>query len=72
MALVAAFYNFGFFTLLAYTPFPLGLGAHALGVVYFGWGLLLALTSVPGAQRLERRFGLVAVRRRRSCWWPPI
>ena len=61
MALVAALYNFGFFTLLAYTPFPLGLGAHALGVVYFGWGLLLALTSVLGAQRLERRFGLVAV-----------
>jgi len=61
MALVAALYNFGFFTLLAYTPFPLGLGAHALGIVYFGWGLLLALTSVFGAQRLERRFGLVAV-----------
>jgi MFS transporter, ACDE family, multidrug resistance protein len=61
MALVAALYNFGFFTLLAYTPFPLGLGAHELGIVYFGWGLLLALTSVFGAQRLERRFGLVAV-----------
>jgi MFS transporter, ACDE family, multidrug resistance protein len=61
MALVAALYNFGFFTLLAYTPFPLGLSAHQLGIVYFGWGLLLALTSVFGAQRLERRFGLVAV-----------
>ena len=61
MALVAALYNFGFFTLLAYTPFPLGLGAHELGIVYFGWGLLLALTSVFGAQRLERRVGLVAV-----------
>jgi ACDE family multidrug resistance protein len=61
MALVASLYNFGFFTLLAYTPFPLGLGAHELGIVYFGWGLLLALTSVFGAQRLERRYGLVAV-----------
>ena len=39
------FYNFGFFMLLAYTPFLLGLGAHALGFIFFGWGLLLALTS---------------------------
>ncbi len=29
--LTAVFYNFGFFTLLAYTPFPLGLDAHGLG-----------------------------------------
>ena len=61
MAIVAVFYNFGFFTILAYTPFPLGLSAHQLGIVYFGWGLLVALTSVFGAQRLERRFGLVPV-----------
>ena len=61
MAIVAVFYNFGFFTILAYTPFLLGMGAHELGAIYFGWGVLLALTSVFGAQRLERRFGLVAV-----------
>ena len=59
MAIVAVFYNFGFFTLLAYTPFPLRLGTHELGLVFFGWGLLVALASVFGAQRLERRFGLV-------------
>ena len=59
MAIVAVLYNFGFFTLLAYTPFPLGLGIHQLGFVFFGWGLLLALTSVFAAQPLERRFGLV-------------
>ena len=59
MAIVAVLYNFGFFTLLAYTPFPLGLGIHQLGLVFFGWGLLLALTSVFAAQPLERRFGLV-------------
>ena len=35
--LVALFYNFGFFTLLAYTPFPLRLGVHELGYVFFGW-----------------------------------
>jgi MFS transporter, ACDE family, multidrug resistance protein len=57
--LVALFYNFGFFTLLAYTPFPLKMGAHALGAVFFGWGLLLAFTSVFVAPRLKRRFGVV-------------
>jgi MFS family permease len=59
MAVLAVLYNFGFFTLLAYTPFPLHLGIHELGLVFFGWGLLLALSSVFGAQPLERRFGLV-------------
>jgi MFS transporter, ACDE family, multidrug resistance protein len=57
--LVALFYNFGFFTLLAYTPFPLHMGAHALGFVFFGWGLLLAITSVFVAPRLKHRFGVV-------------
>ena len=28
MAIVAVLYNFGFFTILAYTPFPLGLCAR--------------------------------------------
>jgi MFS transporter, ACDE family, multidrug resistance protein len=58
-ALVALFYNFGFFTLLAYTPFPLGFGAHALGGIFFGWGLMLALSSVFAAPRIEHRFGLI-------------
>src|SRR3954449_7808381 len=61
MAIVAVFYNFGFFTILAYTPLLLGMTAHQLGLIYFGWGVLVALTSVFGAQRLERRFGLVVV-----------
>jgi MFS family permease len=56
--LVALFYNFGFFTLLAYTPFPLDMGAHALGLVFFGWGLLLAVSSVFAAPPLKRRFGV--------------
>jgi predicted MFS family arabinose efflux permease len=58
-AIVALTYNFGFFTLLAYTPFPLEMGAHALGAVFFGWGLLLAITSVFAAPRLKARFGVV-------------
>lgn len=61
MAIVAVFYNFGFFTILAYTPLLLGMTAIQLGLIYFGWGLLVALTSVFGAQRLERRYGLVSV-----------
>ncbi|HEY7633873.1 MAG TPA: MFS transporter, partial [Thermoleophilaceae bacterium] len=55
--LTAAFYNFGFFTLLAYSPFPLGLGAHDLGYVFCGWGVLLAVFAVFVAPRVSRRFG---------------
>jgi MFS transporter, ACDE family, multidrug resistance protein len=55
--LTAVFYNFGFFTLLAYTPFPLGLGAHELGYVFCGWGVMLAVFAVFVAPRVSRRFG---------------
>lgn len=67
LALVAVCYNFGFFTLLAYSPYPieaaavaagLHFGAHELGLVFFGWGLALAVTSVVVAPMLTRRFGL--------------
>lgn len=46
LALVALFYNVGFFVLLAYTPYPLGFGAMGIGLTFFGWGLGLAVTSV--------------------------
>lgn len=59
LGLTALAYNFGFFTLLAYTPFPLGLDAHGLGYVFFGWGLLLALSSVFLAPVVRRLFGLL-------------
>lgn len=55
----AALYNFGFFTLLAYTPFVLGLDAHGLGFVFLGWGILLAFTSVITAPRLSDKVGTV-------------
>jgi MFS family permease len=55
--LVAVFYNFGFFTLLAYTPFALGLGAHQLGYVFCGWGIMLAVFAVFAAPRISRRCG---------------
>lgn len=57
LGLTALLYNFGFFTLLAYTPFPLGMDAHGLGLVFFGWGLCLAFASVFVAPKLQRRFG---------------
>lgn len=59
IALTALFYNVGFFTLLAFTPFPLDMGAAAVGWVFFGWGLMLAFTSVWVAPVLQRRFGAV-------------
>ncbi len=57
LGLTALCYNLGFFTLLAYTPFPLRLDAHGLGLVFFGWGVMLAITSVFLAPRLQARFG---------------
>ena len=44
IALTALFYNMGFFTLLAFTPFPLDMTAHQVGLIFFGWGLLLAVS----------------------------
>lgn len=57
LAITAFLYNFGFFTLMAYTPFVMHLDAHGLGYVFFGWGLLLAFTSVFVAPKLEKHFG---------------
>lgn len=59
VATTALLYNFGFFTLLAFTPFPLDMGAQEIGLIFFGWGLALAFTSVFVAPRLQHRFGTV-------------
>jgi MFS transporter, ACDE family, multidrug resistance protein len=59
--LTAVFYNFGFFTLLAYTPFPLHMSIHQLGYTFTGWGLLLAIFAVFVAPRIGRRLGDVQV-----------
>lgn len=67
---VAFFYNYGFFTLLAYSPYPIDeaaaaagrpFGATELGWVFFGWGLALALSSVFLAPRLTKSFKLFPV-----------
>ncbi|KGL43862.1 MFS transporter [Listeria newyorkensis] len=56
--LTALFYNFGFFTLLAYSPFLMvGYSAIQVGLVFFGWGLMLAISSVFVAPRLEEMWG---------------
>jgi ACDE family multidrug resistance protein len=59
LAAAALFYNIGFFTLLAWTPFALNLppegAAIKLGLIFFGWGLAVAVTSVWVAPLLTGR-----------------
>ncbi|MBR7831178.1 MFS transporter [Actinospica sp. MGRD01-02] len=57
VSVVALFYNWAFFTVLAYSPFPMGLGIHELGFVFAGWGVLVAIFAVLVAPRLQARFG---------------
>ena len=56
-ALIALFYNVGFFTLLAYAPYPMEMSALGLGWVFFGWGVLVAISSVWVAPRAQRMIG---------------
>ena len=54
-SIIAFGYNFGFFTILAYTPLTLaGLTTIELGVTYFLWGILVAFSSVILVPRLIR------------------
>ena len=59
IAVTALFYNMGFFTLLAFAPFPLDMSASQVGWIFFGWGLLLAFTSVVAAPWLQNLFGTI-------------
>lgn len=60
LAVTSVFYNLGFFTLLAAGPFALPtFGIMQVGWTFFGWGVLLALTSVWLAPLLQRRVGTV-------------
>ncbi|GAA4610989.1 MFS transporter [Saccharopolyspora hordei] len=58
-ALGSAFYTAAFFTVLAWAPFVLEFGAIAVGLVFFGWGVCVALAGVFLAPRLAARFGEV-------------
>ena len=59
MASAALFYNMGFFVLLAYSPFALAhLGLESaipLGLIFTGWGVALAISSVWIAPALTNR-----------------
>lgn len=61
MGIMALLYNWGFFTMLGYAPYPMELSAHRLGLVFTGWGLLVAAFSVFFAPRLQARFGTAPV-----------
>ncbi|WP_435218129.1 MFS transporter [Streptomyces sp. bgisy034] len=57
----AFFYNYTFFTVLAFTPFVLHMSPYRSGAVFFAWGVLLAVFSVVVAPRVQRRFGSLKV-----------
>ena len=58
MAPTALCDNWGFFTLLGYAPFPMDLSPIKLGLVFFGWGMFVAIFAVVGAPRLQDRLGI--------------
>jgi MFS transporter, ACDE family, multidrug resistance protein len=58
MSLTALCYNWGFFTVLGYAPFPMNLSPIKLGLVFTGWGILVALFAVFGAPRLRASLGI--------------
>ncbi|MEV5091985.1 MFS transporter [Streptomyces griseoincarnatus] len=60
-AVSAFFYNYTFFTVLAFTPFVLDMSPYRSGAVFFAWGVLLAVFSVIVAPRLQKRFGSLRV-----------
>jgi ACDE family multidrug resistance protein len=60
-AVSSFFYNYTFFTVLAFTPFVLDMTPYKSGAVFFAWGVLLAVFSVFAAPRLQKRFGSLKV-----------
>jgi ACDE family multidrug resistance protein len=58
MSLTALCYNWGFFTVLGYAPFPMKLSPIELGLVFTGWGILVAIFAVFGAPRLQASLGI--------------
>ncbi|WNM30077.1 MFS transporter [Streptomyces sp. Li-HN-5-11] len=60
-AISAFFYNYTFFTVLAFTPFVLNMTPYKSGAVFFAWGVLLAVFSVIVAPRLQERYGSLRV-----------
>ncbi|OLR91460.1 MFS transporter [Actinokineospora bangkokensis] len=53
----SALYTAAFFVVLAWSPFVLGWGAVPIGLVFFGWGLCVAVSGVVLAPKLAGRLG---------------
>ena len=58
LSLTALCYNWGFFTVLGYAPFPMNLSPIRLGLVFTGWGIFVAVFAVFGAPRLQASLGI--------------
>ncbi|MDT8910510.1 MFS transporter [Amycolatopsis sp. PS_44_ISF1] len=56
-SLASALYTAAFFTVLAWSPFVLGWSAIAVGLIFCGWGLCVAVAGVALAPKLAARFG---------------
>ncbi|WP_328605429.1 MFS transporter [Amycolatopsis sp. NBC_00345] len=56
-SLASALYTAAFFTVLAWSPFVLGWSAIAIGLIFCGWGLCVAVAGVALAPKLAARFG---------------
>ncbi|NNN18555.1 MAG: MFS transporter [Acidimicrobiaceae bacterium] len=57
MSITALCYNWGFFTLLAFTPFPMHISIHELGYTFTAWGTLVAIFAIFMAPQFQARFG---------------
>jgi ACDE family multidrug resistance protein len=56
-SVASALYTAAFFAVLAWSPFVLGWNAIAVGLIFCGWGLCVAVAGVVLAPKLAARFG---------------
>ncbi|MGL4848105.1 MAG: MFS transporter [Clostridium sp.] len=56
VAIAGMFYYYGFFVVLAYTPLVLKIPTIVLGLVFCGWGLMLAFGSAVLSHKLEKKY----------------
>ncbi|WP_028850991.1 MFS transporter [Thermocrispum municipale] len=56
-SVASALYTAAFFTVLAWSPFVLQWGAIEVGLIFFGWGVSVAVAGVVFAPRLASRLG---------------
>ena len=60
MSLTALCYNWGFFTVLGYAPFPMALSPIRLGLVFTGWGIFVAAGRLVIAINIHFPFFIAA------------